>query len=256
MTSDAPSPFTLTPEQKEAAAKPRPEAAPNEVRLWGHSTILYWWVVWVYGYICAAITHLYGRTFDPEISDGVEPILTKVHANPWLGSSFLLLVLFIIIFSAVRVKGYIVLIAAMALIILALTADKFGIKPTRIFEFELPPVYMSFGFYIVISTVLLFFWFVAVFIMDRASYWLFKPRTAEQINFHFVDNQSFPTLMMQVRARPVDFLRKVLGLGLARDIVLSFNTGGSKVEFAIPNAWNVDRKLRQIHAMNASRQGA
>lgn len=254
MTSETNPPITLSPEQREAAALPKQEKIPDEVKLWSHSTILYWWIVWVYGYFCAAVTYLSGKEF-AWTDDNVEHVASKIHENPWLGSSFLLVVLFVIIFSAVRVKGYVVVMAAMALLISALLADKVGLHPTNLFKFQLPPVHMSFGFYMIISSVLFLFWFVAVFIMDRASYWRFTPGAAEQINFHFVEDHRFPTLMMQVKSRPVDFMRKMLGLNMTRDIVLLFNMGGNKVEFAIPNAWNVKRKLRHIEAMNKQKAG-
>lgn len=250
MTSDTNTQFALTQEQKEAASRPKPERLPSEVHLWGHSGILYWWVVWVYGYICAGITEFSGRPFDWAASESTDALISTIHPNPWLGSSFLLVVLFIIIFSAVRVKGYIVLMVGMALLIMVLLADRLGLEPTGVAAINLPPVHMSFGFYILISTVLFVFWFVAVFIMDRLSYWRFTPGAAEQLNFHFVEDHRFPTLMMQVRSQPVDFLRKVLGLNMTRDIVLTFNMGGNKVEFAVPNAWGVKRKLRYIEAMN------
>ncbi len=254
MTSEANAPIQMTAEQQQAAARPRPEAIPSEVKLWSHSTILYWWVVWVCGYLCAAITYFNGQEFDWAGDQGLDSIISRIHPNPWLGSAFLLVVLFIIIFSSVRVKGYIVLMVGMGVAIAALLADRFDIRPTRILSFELPPVHMSFGFYVVISTVLFFFWFVAVFVMDRLSFWRFRPGSAEQINFHFVEDHKFPTLMMQVRAKPVDFLRKLLGLNMTRDIVLSFNMGGNRVEFAVPNAWNVKRKLRYIESMNAGQK--
>ena len=246
MASDTTSQAELSPEQQAAAKTPKAGPLPDEVHLWGHSAILYWWVVWVYGYICAGLSFFAKNELS--VSDDNPAYF---HSSPWLGSSFLLMVLFIIIFSAVRVKGYIVLISGLVMTVLVLAAANLGLNIGRVLDVELPSVYMSFGFYIIISTVLLFFWGVAVFIMDRASYWRFTPRTAEQINFHYVDDQSFSTVLMQVRSRPVDFLRKVLGLGLVRDVVLSFSTGDGRVEFAIPNAWNVESKLRTIRAMNA-----
>ncbi|MCI4664910.1 MAG: hypothetical protein MRY74_09330 [Neomegalonema sp.] len=231
--------------EKQPPASARPNE--DEIRIWGHSTILYWWVVWLYGYVCAALSY-YGKA---QVTDGLD-VAASFHSSPWVGSSFLLLVLFIIIFSAVPVKGYLVLITLLFIVVVWLLADDIGLRIKELFNYKLPPVYMSFGFYLIISTVILFFWLVAVLIMDRLNFWRFTPRAAEQVNFHYIDDQSFSTVLMQVRARPVDFLRKILGLGMTRDVVLSFNTGGKQVEFAILNAWNVDKKLKEIRAMNAA----
>src|SRR5688572_12218633 len=39
-------------------AQARRAAPPREVRLVAHSNMLYWWVVWLYGYICALATYV------------------------------------------------------------------------------------------------------------------------------------------------------------------------------------------------------
>jgi hypothetical protein len=39
-------------------AQAQKNATPREVRLVAHSNILYWWIVWLYGYVCAFATYI------------------------------------------------------------------------------------------------------------------------------------------------------------------------------------------------------
>src|SRR6478609_9513421 len=68
----------------------------TEVRVYPHSPILYWWVVWVYGFFCALL----------------------IYAGAWLGISFTLLLLFVALATTVKARG----IAAILLILLLIGA--------------------------------------------------------------------------------------------------------------------------------------
>ena len=37
--------------------------APSEVRVYPHSPIMYWWIVWAYGFFCALLTRAQGEIF-------------------------------------------------------------------------------------------------------------------------------------------------------------------------------------------------
>jgi hypothetical protein len=62
----------------------------TEVRVYPHSPILYWWVVWAYGFVCALLTYAQGETFT---IGGGKPLL--IYPGAWLGVSFTLLLLFV-----------------------------------------------------------------------------------------------------------------------------------------------------------------
>lgn len=235
-----------------AQGRKRAARVPETIKVWGHSQILYWWVVWVWGYGCAGVTWAYGQVVDLD-DYGLGAAAFTVHPNPWVGASFLLVTLAVILFSAFRVKSYMVVLVSLVLAVAFLVLERSDLNVTIPYSVTLPPIFMSFGFYISISTVLMIFWVVAVFILDRLTYWRFSKGHAEQINFNYVENQTFSTTLMNVRSRPVDVLRIVLGLGQVRDVVLSFSAGSQKVEFVIMNAWRVDRKLSQIRALNSAR---
>ena len=84
----------------QAPAGPGAKAAPTEVRVYPHSPILYWWVVWAYGFFCALLTFAQGETFT---IGGGKPLL--IYPGPWLGISFTMLLLFVALSTTVKARG-------------------------------------------------------------------------------------------------------------------------------------------------------
>jgi hypothetical protein len=79
---------------------------PADLRVYQHSNLAYWWVVWVYGFLCAGVTYAQGigiRELATR-SEGVDKVIL-FHPSPWLGLSFIGLILFVIIFTNVRARG-------------------------------------------------------------------------------------------------------------------------------------------------------
>src|SRR6185295_2071968 len=71
------------------------EAKEKDLRIYQHSNLFYWWVVWAYGLLCAAITYAQGIGIH-ELARRTEAAEKVVlfHASPWLGISFIGVVLF------------------------------------------------------------------------------------------------------------------------------------------------------------------
>ena len=99
------------PGKRAAEAVPTPAAAAvvrrrqhGELRIYQHSNLLYWWPIWAYGFLCAALTYVQGI--------GVEELAADRRArwccfipSPWLGISFIALILFVAVFTNVRARG-------------------------------------------------------------------------------------------------------------------------------------------------------
>ena len=63
----------------------------GEIRITPHSNMVYWWIVWVYGYICALAINI------NHVGVQLSGKLVKFHPSAWVGLSFLLLVIFVIL---------------------------------------------------------------------------------------------------------------------------------------------------------------
>lgn len=218
----------------------RSERVPAHYDIWGHPSIIYWWPVWIYGYICAIVTVIAGK----KVELGGNTFL--IYEGSWLGLSFLGLVLFVIMFTAWKVQAYLafVLLLVMAMVSQYLVYAKLWDK---IFSnIVLPVVYMNLAFYLIFSTVILVVWSVAIFLLDRATFWRFEHNKAEYKNsFNPNLNQAYGGVNMVVVARPPgDFLRRALGLFMTGDIAIK--PSDMAPEVLVLNVWNAERHAKMI----------
>ena len=86
----------------------RPASTPKkaaDMRIYQHSNLAYWWVVWVYGFVCAAATYLWGiGVKELAVGTGSADKGILFHPSPWLGLSFIGLMLFVVVFTNVRAR--------------------------------------------------------------------------------------------------------------------------------------------------------
>src|SRR5437870_13664835 len=75
----------------------------GELRIYQHSNLLYWWPIWAYGFLCAALTYVQGIGVGELAASQGKVVL--FHPSPWLGISFIALILFVAVFSYVRARG-------------------------------------------------------------------------------------------------------------------------------------------------------
>lgn len=210
-----------------------------DLRVWGHSNILYWWVIWLYGYVCAGITYVAGSPVDL----GTRKF--QIYEGAWLGWSFLLLLLVTIMFSAIRIKGYLAVIGILCLLFALEVLYQAGSLANIVAKMPDLVVYMNLGFYMMFSTILAIVWAIAVFIFDRFTYWQFQE--GQLLEVHTLDDEEdkvYPTVLMSISRRPVDFLRKALGLFQTGDMRLSPQREG-QYSIIIPNVWKVDQKIKR-----------
>jgi hypothetical protein len=236
------------------AAAPAVAGAPSEVRVYPHSLILYWWVVWAYGFFCALLTFAQGETFT---IGGGKPLL--IFPAPWLGVSFTLLLLFTVLATTVKARGI-----GSILLLLLLAAAAAGTQFVMSIEglFKTPPailVHMNLAFYMMVSSALFVVWVVIVFIFDRLSFWRFRGAQIERVQrFASIVGrapESYSVMHVRLTRFSDDILdHKILGLGIVglgtSDIEgrIAIFGGGNEV-FRIENVWRATRSLRQIQAM-------
>lgn len=219
---------------------------PGEVLVVAHSNMLYWWIVWVYGYVCAMATQInhVGVEFAGKT--------IKFYPAAWLGLSFVLLVLFVIVFTNVRAR---VIHTVLTLAILALIAigvnSVYGME--RIFHWvpELL-VQMNLAFYVVFSTALMMLWFIVIFGIDRFTVWRFS--SGQVIEAHRLGQSAghvYDTRGMLMRRLPGDFFRhKILGLGTG-DLMFRPAAAGAD-PFILENVWKVNDKQKRIERLIVS----
>jgi hypothetical protein len=241
-----------TPIVASAGAAPQARTGSGQLdglRIYHHSNLLYWWVVWVYGFICAGLTYAEGVGISELASSPEKQIL--FHPSPWLGISFVGLVLFVIVFTNVRARGIhslVVLLVALGLIVAALQIP--GIEKAWGWV-SLLRVHLNLAFYLTFSTLLLLIWLFVVVVIEHFSWWRFSPgQVIEEHRIGHGTGHAYNTEGMVVRRLPNDFFRHLLlGLGTGDFIVRPTHAD----PFEIHNVWGAGRKQSSIQKMISTR---
>src|SRR5258708_31861444 len=89
------------PSHKEALQKEPVQKEPAKLEIlhvYQHSNFFYWWTIWAYGFVCALLTYVNGRTVNlfPDKQ-------LYVHASAWVRISFVALLFVVFFFTNYRV---------------------------------------------------------------------------------------------------------------------------------------------------------
>jgi len=222
---------------------------PLEVTVYPHSMLLYWWPVWVTGYILALLTWLNGEVIRFTQANGqVTEVL--MHPSKNLGVIYTMVFILVVVLSNATVRG-----VASALVIAVVLALTFLFAYLDLWQDILEwigylAMYMNLGFYVFFSTAILIIWVLAVFVFDRMEYWTFRPGQVVHNMVFGGGARTFDTINMSVYKLRSDLFRHwILGLG-SGDIHLS--TGGNNArEFVLPNVTFAGARLSAIEHLVA-----
>jgi hypothetical protein len=145
----------------------------GDLRIYQHSNLLYWWPIWVYGFVCAALTYVQGVGVSELAS--AEDKVVLFHPSPWLGISFIVLVLFVAVFTNVRARGvysFMLILVAAGLFWAVLHIP--GIH-TAIGWLSLLRVHLNLAFYLTFSILLMSIWLFVIVFVDHFTWWRFSP---------------------------------------------------------------------------------
>lgn len=240
----------VTPDQTASSA---PQGGP-EIRIYGHSAIIFWWPVWAYGFVCAALTYAQGVPL--MLPGSPKPIL--VHPDAWVGLSFTLVLLLVIVATSVRARGVNALLL-IALIAGAAVATYFIMKMPGLWSS--PPallLHMNLAFYLLVSSVLFIVWFVIVFFVDRMSFLRVRGTQVERVQLFGSAMgrapKSWSVLHIRLARYSDDLIaHKILSLGFlgfgTSDIDAKLSIfGGGHEQFRVQNVWRAAKPLRAVQA--------
>ena len=98
------------------AAPPHP-ATLQEVHVYGHSTLLYWWPAWAFGFVIGLLNA--GQEKFLATAEGTQP-------SSALGLTYLSILLLLIVFTNVRLRGINSVVALLAITIISVLLAWFG----------------------------------------------------------------------------------------------------------------------------------
>jgi len=241
-------------QEKPVAAVRAQAAAPDErMRVYQHSDLLYWWVVWAYGYFCALITWLRGTSV--VLSPDGRPV--KIYQGAWLGISFVFLVLFVLIFTNARARGVKSLVLFLVLAVIGLSVQLLWGWNEILAYFPLLLVNMNLAFYVLFSTLLMLAWAFIIMGTDHTTYWEFAPNSIAKKYWFSDAGESYTSPQVETSRQSDDiFVHRLLGLWFlgfgTGDIDIRFSTAGSGQKvFHLRNVWRAGHVEKEINRLVA-----
>lgn len=229
-----------------ATATSASSKASESISVYQHSDLIYWWVVWAYGYFCAAITALFGIP----VVIGTEKAV-KFYPDTWLGISYIVVVIFVLVMTSAKAKGIFSLVLFMVIGGLAALLQYAVGFDQLLGLLSLALVHMNLAFYIFMSSVLLFFWVIIVFGVERFKVWKFSAGTIT-MRLGFMDEEHvFKASAPLLKRIPDDLIvHKILGLAFLGygmgDIEISFSTANGREKHDLKNVWRATQVARRV----------
>jgi hypothetical protein len=238
---------------KEVSPQPAPQKPlePEKLqilRVYGHSNFFYWWIVWAYGFVCALLTYIDGRTM--ELLAGKH---LYVHSQAWVGISFVAVLLVVTFFTNYRLKGSASFIAILVIALAAFIIYNLGWWEVIFRIFPTLLIYMNLAFYMSLSTVLLVLWALATFVLDSLTYWEFTPGQVTRRQLLGEGSESYDAHGLHIDRVADDILiNKVLGLRFlgygTADLKLT-TAGAVRERLTIENVWRANLRDEQIREL-------
>jgi hypothetical protein len=221
----------------------------QELRIYSHSNFLYWWPVWLTGYIMALLTWLHGE----HVQIGNTSVL--FHPSKNVGVIFTVTFFLIILSTTVTLRGLKSALVILGVAFLTLLFAYLGWWERLLTWADKLAIYNNMGFYVFFSTLVFLVWAFATFVYDRMEYWRVRPG---QITYERViggAEKSYDTRGMVFEKHREDLFRHwILGLG-SGDIQIT-TVGARRETVYVPNVLMVNAKIDAIQRMIAAKPTA
>jgi hypothetical protein len=263
------------------------EAPPNEIVIISHSTIFYWWPVWLVGFLMAAYTYLDGhlmalvpRGTVAESSravaghDGPRDVLvlppekqlpmdraTGTPLQPRLrmaasnnpGVIFAVTLCLVIVITNVHMRGLWSVVVILAIAVVAVLLAVLGWWDVVLSSFGLIDIHINALGYVSISLFLFAIWALTFLLYDRRMATIFSRGQVRVRTAIGGGETTYDTLGMRVEKHTDDVFRHwLLGFG-SGDLTVK-TSGSNAAQFEIPNVIQINRKLELIRRMLLERE--
>jgi lysylphosphatidylglycerol synthetase-like protein (DUF2156 family) len=272
-TPESPAPVRITPPAQE------------EVRIYSHSSLFYWWPVWAVGLLMGLLTLADGHKMailpngtSPEADRAVQPyneprdvlVLPKdkkldrdnngkpaelklhIAKSSEYGVIFTTVLIVIIVVSNVPLRGLWSVIIILGVILLVLITSLWGIWDDIVRVIGLLDIRINAGGYFFISIALLIIWAITVFVFDHRTYVIVSSGQVRVCLAIGAGETVYDTTGMTFTKRQDDLFRHwIIGLGSGDLIIHRSNT---TQEIDMPNVLFVGSKIKEIERLIKERE--
>ncbi len=212
----------------------------QEIKIYSHSTLLYWWPAWAVGFVIAVLNA--GQERFLATANGASP-------SSALGLTYLSILLLLIVFTNVRLRGINSILTLLTLAFITVLLAWLGWWDSIAKLIPYLSVHMNTGFYLVFSGGLLIIWLMMFFLFDRLTFWRIRPGQMIEERLIGGGQESFDSNGLRFQKHSSDFFRTALGLGAGDLMATVASTGGTMIE--MPNVVFADRKIEAIERLIA-----
>lgn len=235
-----------------------PTTRPEEICIYFHTPILYWWPVWAVALAMALWTAV-DNSHMVLVPDGtvveanrviapagakVETPLVHVASSRWPGIIFALTLLVVIYVTNASLRGVWGLfgLATLASVILLFNWLDWWAPLWR--WVGLLHIYLNLGAYLFLAVPVFVAWVATVFFLDRRTYMIFSTGQVRIRDELGEAEKVHDTMTVTFEKAPYDWLRFAVGLG-AGDLLVRVG-GASPATYQLPNVVRVGRAVSLI----------
>lgn len=258
----------------------------REVRVYQHSSLFYWWPVWVCGFVMALWTWLEGdrlavipdksavvaqeghfviTTPDKKTTNslkyaaerskeqGVSPFKARISDNSRLGAIFVTVLLGVIFITNAPLRGLWSVVAIVTVVLVSIILALANVWDDIFYHLGNLHIHINLAGYLFISLGLLAMWLAAVFFFDRQTYMIFRPGQLKVCLEIGGGETDYDATGMTIQKQRDDLFRHwILGLG-SGDLIIR-TSGAQAHEFHMHNVLNVGSKLQAITDLQREKQ--
>jgi hypothetical protein len=249
-------PEAQIPEGAEAPKeKPKDDQGIYVLKFYSRSKLFYYWPVWVISFVFALVSYIWGKPIFLQLGSKAadyKALDAYSVASPGLGLAFLLVLLAVILFTSVNIRGLWAALFAFAVIIIALLMSIFGAWGKVLSFFGGMYFYLNMQFYLVLGVGLFILWLLVVFLFDRRKYVEFRPTQLTIVQEVGDGEKNFDTVGLVFDKKRDNFFQHWL-LGFGSGDLLITTSGGVRDHIEFPNVLFIGRRIKQIHHIRERR---
>lgn len=213
------------------------------LRFYSHSQLLYFWPLWASSLAFAAITAVTGKQFVIKGAD--DAVTVTMVAQPGLGLAYLLMLVAVILFTTVNIRGVWAALATALLVIIGLLFYVAHLWTPILKAIGNLQFYINLDFYLWTGIITLVIWLVVMFLFDRRHYIEVRPTQLTVVEQVGEGEKNFDTVgLVFDKQRDNFFQHWLLGFG-SGDLIIT-TAGGERERIYFPNVTRVSKRIDRL----------
>ncbi len=223
------------------------EHGPTSLRIYSHSSLLFWWPVWLVGYVMSGLTYWHGK---PQHLESAGNVLEWVHPGNNLGVIYFLTLFLIIMITNFSMRGLASGMVIMGGALLTVVLAYLGWWDEVFRWFGNLTIHLTMGAYFWFSTLMFITWVFTIFGIDRLSYWEVTPGQLTHKMLFGSGSNSYNAQGMGLEKHRDDIFRHWL-LGIGSGDLNIRTSGATREQIDLLNVLFIGSKVDAIQRLIA-----